>query len=93
MMACVCGSDYFGMSFILQTNQDGRANLMADSHASAPWVMHLTCAKCGSRHIADPGSKALHAVGTTEANALLDKYRIDFQRSFDPRQNENAVVG
>ena len=86
MMACsTCGSDYFGMSFIMQTNHDGRANLMADDHASAPWVMFLTCAKCGTRYVADPSSKALHPMGFAQANSLLDKYRIDFNRNFDPR--------
>lgn len=87
MMACVCGSDYFAMSPIMQTNPDGRANLMADDRAAAPWVMHLSCAKCGTRYIADPSSKALHGIGSSAANELLDKYRIDFSKSFDERQN------
>ena len=90
MMTCVCGSDYYAMSFIMQTNPDGRANLMADDHASAPWVMHLSCAKCGTKYVADPSSKALHSMGSAAANTLLDKYRIDFNKSFDPRQNMEA---
>ncbi len=92
MMACVCGSDYFALSYLLQTNWDGRANLMADSPTSSPWVMHVSCAKCGLKYIADPTSKALYTVGSEAANTLIEKYRIDFSKSFDPRQNKDAPV-
>lgn len=93
MMSCPCGSEHFALSPLLQTNQDGRANLMQDAPNAAPWVMHLVCAMCGLAFIADPNSKALHQRGSREASDLIEKYRIDFTKSFDPRQNDAPVVG
>lgn len=90
-MNCSCGSDYFAMSPILQTSPDGRANLLADD-VLRPWVLHLTCVSCGSVYLCDPRGKKLSARGSSEAMELLEKHRLDFSESFDPRQKEKAIA-
>lgn len=93
-MACSCGSDYFAQSPIFQTNHDGRGNYMAFD-IRFPWIHHLTCVSCGKRWLADAepgGKKALVPAESDEARALMDGNRIDFTKSFDPRQHGKSVA-
>lgn len=94
-MNCSCGSDYFFQSPIFQTAPDGRGNYMATDR-DFPWIHGLTCAMCNMRYVVDAeprGAKRLLALGSAEARELIESNRIDFGKSFDPRQNKDAVVG
>lgn len=91
-MTCQCGSDYFGSQPIVQTASDGRV-FGHFAEIVTPFVMLLTCAKCGRRWIYPDHMRSggkLVEPGTPEAEKLLAEDRVDFAKSMDQRQEKRV---